>query len=298
MTWNQNQCTKNKQWNHRFTSESEAGSSSVACSWFHYAEREAPVWHWGGRSLFNFLKKLTFDMMCTIWAMQQQKERKKCLDMIAFRSDRGKRMITHSHAQRKKKTQQCMVLTGVWLAGVKRHWTHSTLTFLCVCVCVCVCVCGCALHGVVSLNTGCVGWRFASHRPHSVWPRPACSRVHALLACDGSVGFPTERKSTERSTFRTGVGFTSAALGRLMTLVPVSVAVRNKWPSEAHYASVRFGDRSDTAPDYQIYPLNWTWSLFHKCQLENCTERQRWDFMTLAETPPPPRWKRETLWHK
>lgn len=49
--WNDNQCWKNKEWNHRFMSESELGSSPLACSWFHYAKHEATVWQERGRSL-------------------------------------------------------------------------------------------------------------------------------------------------------------------------------------------------------------------------------------------------------
>lgn len=77
-----------------------------------------------------------------------------------------------------------------------------------------------------------------------------------------------KKKSTKGSTFRQK-STSLQPLWRLMMLVLVSVGVRNKWPSETHYTSARFGEWSDTAPDYQIHHLYWSWLLFHKCQLEN-----------------------------
>lgn len=67
---------------------------------------------------------------------------------------------------------------------------------------------------MVSLNTGRVSQRFAVHCPHSVLPHPALSHVHALSACDGSVGFPlnTQEEINKEEHLQTEVNFTSAIL--------------------------------------------------------------------------------------
>lgn len=109
-------------------------------------------------------------------------------------------------------TKRCeyMVLTGVWIAGSNvteplQHWRLR--------VCACVRTAS-PPHGVVSLNTGRVSWRFAVHCPHSVLPHPALSRVHALSACDGNVGSPLNSREeiNKGEHLQTEVSFTSANL--------------------------------------------------------------------------------------
>lgn len=96
-------------------------------------------------------------------------EKKKCLDTTAFRSDRGKHMITHCHAQ--KKPWWYMVLTGVWIAGSNVTEPHP---FVRVCVCVC---CFCFL--VCEQKRAC----FASSKSMSprgnVEPETECERDRA-----------------------------------------------------------------------------------------------------------------------
>lgn len=111
------------------------------------------------------------------------------------------------------KTMRVYGVDRRWDHRVKCHWTHSTLAIAGVCVCVCVRTASLP-HGVVSLNTSRVSWRFAVHCPHSVLPHPALSRVHALSACDGNVGSPLNSREeiNKGEHLQTEVSFTSANL--------------------------------------------------------------------------------------
>lgn len=73
----------------------------------------------------------------------------------------------------------------------------------------------------------------------------------------GDVGFPLSSRANRRRPPPSDRSCCLKPLWRLTTLILISLAVRNKWPSETHYTSARFGEWSDTPPDYQIHHLYW-----------------------------------------
>ncbi len=105
--------------------------------------------------------------------------------MTAFRSDRGKHMITLSCTKR----WWYMVLTGVWIGG--SNVTEPILRwhfFKCLCVCVCVCVCALHpnvtvwFHSILAVSVG--GLLFIVHT--------ACNPSRSL-SCARSLGVWRER---------------------------------------------------------------------------------------------------------
>lgn len=171
-----------------------------------------------------------------------------------------------------------MVLTGVWIAGSNVTEPHP---FVSVCVCVCALCILAAQRGFTQYRPCQLEFCCSLSTQRAATPR-APSRAHALSACDGSVGSPLSsprKKSTKGGapSDRSQLHFShSEDWWRWSSFQWES---RNKWPSETHYTSARFGEWSDTAPDYQIHHLCWFSRLFHKCQRENrfmsCTVKEK-----------------------
>lgn len=126
----------------------------------------------------------------------------------------------------------------------------------------CVCARTASLpNGVLSLNSGRVSWRLTVHCLHSVLPTPrhyrSCARSLGVWWERGLSALNSREEEIKKEMrLQTEVSLCWQPLWRLMTMVPASVGARNKWPSETHYTSARFGVWSDTAPDYQIHHLH------------------------------------------
>lgn len=136
---------------------------------------------------------------------------------------------------------------------VKCHWTHSTLAIAWVC----------ALHpfltvwfhSILAMSVG--GLLFIVHTACYHTPLSLVCTLSRRVTGTWALHWTPEKKSTKGSTFRQKLASLQPLL-RLMTMVFISVGVRNKWPSETHYTSARFGEWSDTAPDYQVHHLYWS----------------------------------------
>lgn len=135
--------------------------------------------------------------------------------------------------------------TGVYVVDrhfegqVKCYWTHFTLVLVSV--------------GRSWWLVGCDDWRFSSLHQN----------MQRGLGLTIKAGFLLRSgEEPMKGTFKHW---------RLMTLVSVAVGVRSKWSSETHYTSARVGEWSDSGPAYHIHHFYWI-VMFHKCQLENCTQ--------------------------